>query len=62
MPEKPSVAIHAAQRSRAVYVHPCIMLDISKPMNNVALTIKIAIALSVHLTNAKPYLPASVGR
>jgi hypothetical protein len=55
MPEKPTVAIYAAHRSRAVYVHPCIMLDISKPMNNAALTIRIAIALSVHLTNANPY-------
>jgi hypothetical protein len=31
MPEKPGM--HAALRSRTVYVHPCIMLDISKPMN-----------------------------
>jgi hypothetical protein len=56
--------MHAALRSRAVYAYPCInpMLDMTTPINIAELAIRIAIAFSVHLTNAKPYSPASGGK
>ena len=46
-----------------VYIYPRTnpTLVMTKPMNSAELTIRIATAFSVHLTNAKLYSPASVG-